>query len=71
MEKMVGYLMAVAGLFVLAGSAFNWDWYWGRRRTQVWVDLFGRTGARIFYAILGLAVLVGGVLIAADVISLG
>jgi hypothetical protein len=68
---MVGYLMAAAGLFVLAGSAFNWDWYWRRRRTQVWVDLLGRTGARIFYAILGLAVSVGGVLIAADVISIG
>jgi len=71
MGKMVGILMAAAGLFVLSGSAFNWDWYWERRRTQVWVDLLGRSGARIFYAVLGLAMLAGGVLIAAGVIDLG
>jgi hypothetical protein len=68
---MVGYLMVAAGLFVLAGSVFNWDWYWERRRTQVWVDLFGRTSARIFYAVLGLVIMAGGVLIATGVIALG
>jgi hypothetical protein len=66
---MVGFILVAVGLFVLAGSAFNWDWYWERRRTQLWVDLFGRTGARIFYAALGAVVLVGGVLIVAGVIT--
>lgn len=70
MSRMMGVLMAAAGLFVLAGSAFNWDWYWERRRTALWIDLFGRTGARIFYGILGVAVLVGGALLAAGIIGL-
>ena len=68
MDRMVGYLLVAAGLFVMAGSLFNWNWYWERRRTQVWVDLLGRTGARVLYALLGLAVVVGGALLAGGVI---
>ena len=70
MNSVIGVLMAAAGLFVLAGSLFNWDWYWERRRTRVWVDLFGRTGARLFYGVVGLAVLVWGSLMVAGVILL-
>ena len=71
MDKMIGLFLAAVGLFVLAGSAFNWEWYWDRRRTRVWVDLLGRAGARILYAIMGAAVLVLGVLMAAGVIAFG
>jgi hypothetical protein len=70
MITMVGIIVAAAGLFLIAGSLFNWDWYWERRRTRVWVDLFGRTGARVAYGIVGLALLVSGVLIAAGVIAI-
>lgn len=71
MERMIGIIVAAGGVFVLAGSAFNWEWYWDRRRTRVWVDLLGRVGARIFYGIMGVAVLVLGVLMAAGVIAFG
>lgn len=42
------------GLFALLGSIFNWAFFFENRRAQLFTDLLGRTGARIFYAFLGL-----------------
>ncbi len=71
MNSMLGILMVAVGLFAIAGSAFDWEWYWERRRMRIWVDLFGRPAARIVFGILGLAVLVAGVLVTAGVIQIG
>lgn len=48
---LVGFL---GGGFSLAGAIFNWDWFMNNRRARFFVGIFGRQGARIFYAILGL-----------------
>ncbi len=46
-----------AGLFVIAASVFDWDWFFDNRKAILFTDLFGRTGARVFYFFLGIVIL--------------
>jgi small neutral amino acid transporter SnatA (MarC family) len=43
----------LAGLFSFAGAVSNWEWFMTNSRAAVFVRLLGRTGARIFYGLLG------------------
>jgi len=47
-------LFVFAGLFSIAGAILDWEWFLTSRRAVMFVRLLGRTGARIFYALLGL-----------------
>ncbi len=47
-------LLVFAGLFSIAGAILDWEWFMTSRRAAMFVRLLGRTGARIFYALLGL-----------------
>jgi hypothetical protein len=58
-----GLILVAAGVFSICGAAFDWDFFINSRKAQFFVSMFGRNGARIFYAILGLAIAVGGTLI--------
>ena len=50
-----------AGLFSTAGGVLNWEWFFAHRKAVFFIQLFGRTGARAFYVILGgLLLYVGG-----------
>jgi hypothetical protein len=51
-------IIAVMGGFSLAGAIANWDWFMESRKAAFIVKILGRNGARIFYGILG-AALVG------------
>lgn len=42
------------GIFALSGAIFNWDWFMNSRRARFFANIFGRNGARIFYALLGI-----------------
>ena len=64
-----GLLIAAAGLFSIAGAFFNWDFFINSRKAQLVVAIFGRTGARIFYGALGLAIVVLGALIAMGILT--
>jgi hypothetical protein len=57
-------LFGGAGLFTIAGAIFNWDWFMNDYRARFFVKIFGRDGARIFYVILGLVIIVLGVFVA-------
>lgn len=48
------------GLFSAAGGILNWNWFFAHPKAQLLVWLFGRTGARIFYVVLGLPFLFFG-----------
>ena len=61
-NTLLGVLVVAAGLFSVAASWFNWDWYFNNYRARLFVSLFGRNGARVAYAILGLVLVVFGVL---------
>jgi hypothetical protein len=46
------------GVFVIAAAALDWDWFFSNWRARFFVQLFGREGARLFYAVLGIALFV-------------
>ncbi|MEO1134086.1 MAG: immunity 17 family protein [Cyanobacteria bacterium J06639_1] len=60
-------LLILAGLFSAAGGFFNWNWFMNSRRARFFSAIMTRTGARIFYVILGLAIAGLGVKILIDV----
>jgi multidrug efflux pump subunit AcrB len=48
-----GLLILCAGLFALAAAIGNWDWFFEHSKARIVVSLFGRTGARGAYGVLG------------------
>ncbi|MCJ8278558.1 MAG: immunity 17 family protein [Rivularia sp. ALOHA_DT_140] len=47
-------LIILVGLFSIAASYFNWDWYFNNYRARFLTKIIGRKGARIFYTLFGL-----------------
>lgn len=64
-----GLIFVGIGLFSLCGAWFNWDWFMTARKARFFVTVFGRTGARIFYGLLGSAFVVAGILALLGVIE--
>ena len=58
-----GLLLVGAGIFALCGAGFDWEWFMNHHKARLFVTLFGRMGARIFYGILGLVLVVMGALL--------
>ncbi len=65
----IGLFLVAAGIFSICGAAFDWDWFINSRKARFFVAMFGRTGARLFYAFLGAVITVIGVLITTGVIE--
>ena len=56
-----GILLGLAGLFTIVAAVMDWNWFMNHHRARLFVMLFGRQGARVFYAILGLIIAAIGV----------
>jgi hypothetical protein len=56
----VGFLL-VGGSSAVLGARMDWDFFMEGRRARPIVGLFGRTGARVLYGVLGVLFIVGGV----------
>ncbi len=57
-EPMIaGIFLGLMGCFSIAGGIFNWNWYMNSRRAAFLVKIMGRNGARVFYILLGAAIL--------------
>ena len=56
-----GIFAILAGAFSLLGAVMNWEWFFRARKSAMIDRIFGRTGARIFYGILGGILAVGGI----------
>ncbi len=57
-EPMIaGIFLGVMGCFSIAGAVFNWNWFMNSRRAAFLVKIMGRNGARVFYILLGTAIL--------------
>ena len=53
-------VLPLAGAFSLAGAVMDWDFFMNNRKARPFVALLGRQGARVFYGLLGVALIVGG-----------
>ena len=65
MEPTDYFILAIfiaLGAFSLVAAIFNFDWYFETSGATTFVNKFGRKGARIFYALLGLALIGCGTL---------
>jgi hypothetical protein len=59
----IGVAMCVlGGLFAILGGVRNWDWFFSFSPAPLFVRIFGRNGARVFYVLLGLFIVIGGIL---------
>ncbi len=56
MPLMIAMIILIGG-FPILGAVFNWDWFFNNHKAIPIVKLFGRNGARIFYAIIGIFIL--------------
>ncbi|MBP1535397.1 MAG: immunity 17 family protein [Ruminococcus sp.] len=65
MNNVFAFLMSFAvGFFVIFCAYKDYDWFMNSRKARVFVKLFGRNGARIFYMSLGVFIIVIGLLLA-------
>lgn len=64
-----GLTLMSAGIFSIAGAAYGWNWFIDHYKARFVKRLFGDTGTRIFYGILGAVVLTFGVLSATGIIK--
>ena len=58
-----GLIIVAAGLFSICGAAFDWDFFINSRKARFFVSIFGRTGTRLFYGILGVVIVIVGALV--------
>lgn len=61
-EYFILFIFIALGLFSLVAGVFNIDWYFQTSGAATFIKLFGRKGARIFYALLGLGLITCGIL---------
>ncbi|MEM9818618.1 MAG: immunity 17 family protein [Cyanobacteria bacterium P01_A01_bin.123] len=63
-----GLILVAVGLFSAAGDILNWEWFMNHRKARFMCAILTRTGARIFYVILGLGIAVAGALLTLGII---
>ncbi|MBN2694820.1 immunity 17 family protein [bacterium] len=44
----------IGGVFTITCAMADFDWFMNNSRAKLFVTIFGRNGARIFYIILGI-----------------
>jgi hypothetical protein len=54
-------MLVLSGAFAVLGACRNWDWFFAWPPAPIFVALLGRTGARIFYMLLGAGIAVLGI----------
>jgi hypothetical protein len=59
-DLLVGGISIVLGLVCLAVAVGNWDWFYQLRLARRIQSAWGRRGARIYYAVLGAALITLG-----------
>ncbi len=59
-QILTGLLIIGGGSFSLCAAIFDWDWYMNHRKARFIVKIFGRQGARTFYGILGVVLIILG-----------
>ncbi len=65
----IGAFFLAVGLFSVFGAALNWSLFVNHRKARGLATLIGQTGMRIFYVLLGVALVVLGVLFMTGVVK--
>ncbi|MCD7975744.1 MAG: immunity 17 family protein [Tannerellaceae bacterium] len=60
-EYFILSLFVIMGAVSLLASLFNADWFLNSRQAATFVQWLGRPGARIFYSLLGFALIACGI----------
>lgn len=60
MQILFVLLMLAAGVFCIFCAVKDYDFFMESSKAALFVKLFGRNGARVFYIILGIVILVAG-----------
>jgi hypothetical protein len=58
-----GIIILLAGLFSIICAAFDFNWFMNNHRASLFVKLFKRNGARVFYIVLGIVLCIMGIVI--------
>jgi small neutral amino acid transporter SnatA (MarC family) len=61
-EYLVLAIFVLSGIISLTAALFNFDWYFQSQKASTFVHWLGRKGARVFYGLLGLALIAAGLL---------
>lgn len=64
MDIAIMIMMVLLGLYLIGGAIFNWDFFYESYKVRRIVDVLGRNGARIFYALFGVFFLFCGIIFA-------
>lgn len=59
----MGLIFIAAGIFAVCGAGFDWEFFMNNHKARFMSSLLSRTGARIFYGLLGTGLIVLGVLV--------
>ena len=62
------FFMAI-GIFGVLGAFFKWNLLYNSKLTRKIIQLFGESGARIFYTVMGCAIFLIALLDMADIID--
>ena len=61
---MCGWALVAGGALAVGGAVLNVDAFMNSPKAEPFVNAFGRTGARVFYVVLGLGVMaLGGMIV--------
>jgi len=60
-ELFIFGLFIILGLFSFIAAIFNLNWFFSTNGAATFIKWFGRAGARVFYALLGLGLVAAGV----------
>ena len=66
----ISLLPMASGIFAILGAFFQWSFFMNHRKAQFFIKLLGVQGTRVFYGVLGVALLIFGVLMAFNVFDL-
>lgn len=56
----MAWVLIGCGAFSVLGALMDWDWFMNNHKARFFVALMGRQGARGFYMLIGLGLIIGG-----------
>lgn len=62
-NALLGFIAMLVGLFCAFCAYKDYDWFMNNRKARLFVTLFGRSGARFFYIIFGVIIVVLGIVV--------